>query len=367
VPHVYIEDIHRHEGEEVTLRGWVYNKRSSGKLHFLQVRDGTGILRCVMFKVDVPPEEFAAPDHLPQESSSSSPQCAPMHAPLGFELSVKHLEVVSLAGEYPITPKDHGVAFLLDHRHLWLRSARQHAIMRVRAEIIRACREYFDSRGFTLIDAPIFTPNACEGTTTLFETDYFDTKAYLTQSGQLYVEATAMALGRVYCFGPTFRAEKSKTRRHLTEFWMVVVAFMDLDGDMDLARTSIEFRCACSLTGAPSWSRSNVPSNRSSARASRFSYQLQRCRRSAQAEGRRDALGRRLAPTRRQFSRTPSTGRCSCIATRRLQSVLHEGRSERAGCRPLRRHAGSRWLRRDHRRRAARRRPGGAGEQARRA
>lgn len=241
---VYIEDIHRHEGEEVRLHGWLYNKRSSGKLHFLQVRDGTGVIQAVVFKGDVTPEEFEAADHLPQESSLivTGKVRADKRAPLGFELSVTHLEVVGRAGEYPITPKDHGVAFLLDHRHLWLRSSRQNAILRVRAEIIRACREYFDSRGFTLVDAPIFTPNACEGTTTLFETNYFDTKAYLTQSGQLYAEAAALAVGKAYCFGPTFRAEKSKTRRHLTEFWMVEpeVAFMDLDGDMDLAEDFVE-------------------------------------------------------------------------------------------------------------------------------
>jgi asparaginyl-tRNA synthetase len=244
VAHVYIEDIHRHEGQEVTLRGWLYNKRSSGKLHFLQVRDGTGTIQCVVFKGDVSAEEFAAADHLPQESSLAvtGDVRADARSPLGYELSVRHLEVVSRAGDYPITPKDHGVAFLLDHRHLWIRSARQHAVLRVRAEIIRACREYFDERGFTLVDAPIFTPNACEGTTSLFETDYFDTKAYLTQSGQLYAEAAAMAFGKAYCFGPTFRAEKSKTRRHLTEFWMIEpeVAFMDLAGDMDLAEDFVE-------------------------------------------------------------------------------------------------------------------------------
>jgi len=244
VARVYIEDIHRHEGEEVTLQGWLYNKRSSGKLHFLQVRDGTGTIQCVVFKGDVTPEEFAAADHLPQESSLAVTGTVRVdaRAPLGFELNVKRLEVVGRAAEYPITPKEHGVAFLLDHRHLWLRSARQHALLRVRAEIVRACREYFDGRGFTLVDAPIFTPNACEGTTTLFETDYFDDKAYLTQSGQLYVEAAAMAFGKVYCFGPTFRAEKSKTRRHLTEFWMVEpeVAFLDLAGDMDLAEDFVE-------------------------------------------------------------------------------------------------------------------------------
>ncbi|HUI24877.1 MAG TPA: asparagine--tRNA ligase [Candidatus Kryptonia bacterium] len=242
---VYIEDIAQHDGQEVTLCGWLYNKRSSGKLHFLQVRDGTGVLQCVVFKNDVSPEQFTLADHLTQESSLvvTGTIRADARAPLGFELSVRELQLVQRAQEYPITPKEHGVAFLLDHRHLWLRSARQHAILRVRSEIVRACRDYFDGKGFTLLDAPIFTPAACEGTSTLFETAYFDDKAYLTQSGQLYVEAGAMAFGKVYCFGPTFRAEKSKTRRHLTEFWMIEpeVAFMDLAGDMDLAEDFVVY------------------------------------------------------------------------------------------------------------------------------
>jgi len=238
-PWTYIEDIGQHEGKTVTLKGWLYNKRSSGKLHFLLVRDGTGVLQCVVFKKDVPEEQFALADHLPQESSIivTGSVRKDDRAPLGYELGVTNLEVVHQAEEYPITPKEHGVAFLLDHRHLWVRSARQHAVLRIRSEVVRACREYFDSRGFVLFDSPILTPAACEGTTTLFETPYFDEKAYLTQSGQLYVEAGALAFGKVYCFGPTFRAEKSKTRRHLMEFWMVEpeVAFMDLAGDMDLA------------------------------------------------------------------------------------------------------------------------------------
>ncbi len=238
-PWTYIEDIGQHEGRAVTLKGWLYNKRSSGKLHFLLVRDGTGILQCVVFKKDVPEAQFALADHLPQESSVvvTGVVRKDERAPLGFELGVTDLEVVHQAEEYPITPKEHGVAFLLDHRHLWVRSARQHAVLRIRAEVVRACREYFDQRGFVLFDSPILTPAACEGTTTLFETPYFDETAYLTQSGQLYLEAGAAAFGRVYCFGPTFRAEKSKTRRHLMEFWMVEpeVAFMDLAGDMDLA------------------------------------------------------------------------------------------------------------------------------------
>jgi asparaginyl-tRNA synthetase len=241
---VYIEDIAQHEGKDVTVRGWLYNKRSSGKLHFLQVRDGTGVLQCVVFKNDVPADQFARADHLTQESSLlvTGTVRADPRAPLGYELNVKDLQVTQMAEGYPITPKEHGVAFLLDHRHLWLRSARQHAILRVRSAVIRACRDYFDGKGFTLLDAPIFTPAACEGTTTLFATDYFGEQAYLTQSGQLYVEAGAMAFGKVYCFGPTFRAEKSKTRRHLTEFWMIEpeVAFMDLSSDMDLAEDFLE-------------------------------------------------------------------------------------------------------------------------------
>jgi asparaginyl-tRNA synthetase len=236
---VWVEDVHRHVESDVTLRGWLYGRRSSGKLHFLQVRDGTGTIQCVVFVKDVAPEVFERAGHVPQESSLevTGTVRADARSPLGFELAVKDVRVLQEASDYPITPKEHGPAFLLDHRHLWLRSSRQHAIMRVRASVARACRDYFDARGFTLIDAPIFTPAACEGTTTLFEVGYFDDKAYLTQSGQLYMEAGAMAFGKVYCFGPTFRAEKSKTRRHLTEFWMIEpeVAFADLDDDMALA------------------------------------------------------------------------------------------------------------------------------------
>jgi asparaginyl-tRNA synthetase len=237
---VYIEDIGQHLDQDVELRGWLYNKRSSGKLHFLQVRDGTAIIQCVVFHKDVPEETFRLADRLAQETALivQGRVRADKRSPLGFELGVTGLRVVAEpTGEYPISPKDHGTAFLMDHRHLWLRSRKQHALMRVRAEVVAAVRAYFDGRGFTLVDAPIFTPAACEGTSTLFEVPYFDQKAYLTQSGQLYMEAAAMALGKVYCFGPTFRAEKSKTRRHLTEFWMVEpeVAFMELDGDMDLA------------------------------------------------------------------------------------------------------------------------------------
>lgn len=239
-PTVYIQNLAAHVGETVTLKGWLYNKRSSGKLHFLELRDGTGIAQCVMAKQEVSPELFTATDRITQESSievTGQVKAHPKKAGV-FELSVSDLKLGSATiGEYPISPKEHGTDFLMDHRHLWLRSKRQHAIMRVRHTIIQAIRDYFDELDFTLVDAPIFTPNACEGTSTLFETDYHGDKAYLTQSGQLYMEAAAAAFGRAYCFGPTFRAEKSKTRRHLAEFWMVEpeVAYMDLEGDMELA------------------------------------------------------------------------------------------------------------------------------------
>jgi asparaginyl-tRNA synthetase len=249
---IYIADLGDHVGSDITIHGWLYNKRSSGKIKFLIVRDGTGLLQCVMVKGALSPEVFEQFGALTQESSlkiTGSIKEEP-RAPGGFEMEVKDLSVIHIAREYPITPKEHGVEFLMDRRHLWLRSTRQHAIMRVRHHIIKAIREYFDSNGFTLIDSPILTPNAVEGTTTLFETDYFDLgKAYLTQSGQLYAEAAAMAHGKVYCFGPTFRAEKSKTRRHLTEFWMVEpeVAFNDLNDNMDLAEDFLEFVVSSTL------------------------------------------------------------------------------------------------------------------------
>jgi asparaginyl-tRNA synthetase len=238
--HVYIEDIARHEGQAVSIRGWLANRRSSGKIHFLQLRDGSGFIQAVLSKSAVGDETFAKADHLSQESAVEVHGVvrADSRAPGGFEIDASGLTVVSRASEYPITPKEHGVDFLMDRRHLWIRSARQHAVLRVRHEVINAVRDYFNSRGFILADTPIFTPSACEGTTTLFPVQYFDDNtAYLTQSGQLYNEANAMALGRVYCFGPTFRAEKSKTRRHLTEFWMVEpeVAYASLDDVIVLA------------------------------------------------------------------------------------------------------------------------------------
>ena len=230
---VFIERIGEHIDETVTIKGWVYSKTGKGKLQFIVVRDGTGLLQCVVFQKAVTPEVFEGAKSLTQESSLivTGKVRADDRAPGGFELDVSDLQVVQIAEEYPITPKEHGIEFLMDHRHLWLRSSRQHAILRVRAEVIRAVRDWLDDHGFLNLDTPILTPAACEGTTTLFETDFFGEPAYLSQSGQLYNEANIMAFGRVYCFGPTFRAEKSKTRRHLLEFWMVEpeMAFADLD------------------------------------------------------------------------------------------------------------------------------------------
>jgi len=238
--HVYIEDIGKHEGQDVTIKGWLSNRRSSGKIHFLILRDGSGFIQGVMSKAAVGDEMFKAADHLSQETSVivTGTARADARAPSGYEIEVQHLEVVGESHDFPITPKEHGVDYLLDRRHLWIRSERQTAILRIRHEVINAVRDFFNARGFILTDTPIFTPAACEGTTTLFPVEYIDDqKAYLTQSGQLYLESTAMALGRVYSFGPTFRAEKSKTRRHLTEFWMVEpeVAYAGLDDVMDLA------------------------------------------------------------------------------------------------------------------------------------
>jgi asparaginyl-tRNA synthetase len=242
----YIEDISKHEGQEVTIKGWLHNKRSSGKIQFLIIRDGTGYIQGVVVANAVTPETFQQFERLTQESSIivHGKARADKRAPSGYELDVSSYEVAQVAQEYPITPKEHGVAFLMEKRHLWLRSTRQHAILRIRDEIIRAAEDFYHLEGFTRVDAPIFTPAACEGTTTLFETQYFDEgKAYLTQSGQLYSEAAAMALGKVFCFGPTFRAEKSKTRRHLTEFWMIEpeVAYATLDDIMELAERFVSF------------------------------------------------------------------------------------------------------------------------------
>ncbi len=244
----YIESVGKHVGEEVSIRGWLHNKRSSGKLRFLTLRDGSGYIQAVVFKKAVPEETFAIASDLTHESSIivTGTVREDERAPSGFELDVTGIEpvqIVSQEDEFPITPKEHGIEFLMDHRHLWIRSRRQRAILLIRHEIVRAVRDFLDDDGFTLCDTPVLTPAACEGTTSLFEVGYFDEQAYLTQSGQLYNEATAAALGKVYCFGPTFRAEKSKTRRHLTEFWMVEpeVAYATLEDMMDLSERFISF------------------------------------------------------------------------------------------------------------------------------
>ena len=248
-PLIRIEDASEFDGQTVRIRGWLHNLRRSGKILFPTFRDGTGFMQCVVVKAAVDPELFESGRHLTQESSVevTGELRKEERAPGGFEMEVSGLEIlqqVSAEDPFPITPKEHGVDFLMDHRHLWLRSRRQHAILRVRHAVIRAVRDFFDNNGFTLVDTPILTPAACEGTTTLFEVPYFDYgSAYLTQSGQLYNEATAAALGKTYCFGPTFRAEKSKTRRHLTEFWMVEpeMAHATIDDVMDLAEEFLEY------------------------------------------------------------------------------------------------------------------------------
>ncbi len=242
---VYISELAQHAGKRVRIKGWLAQKRSAGKIKFLVIRDGTGYLQCVAFKKDVLPELFDQCDRAPLESSVQVEGTVreDARAPGGFEMSIEGLQVLHEAGEYPIQPKEHGVEFLFDHRHLYLRSRTPQSVLRVRSEVIQACRDFFYERDFVLIDSPILTPAACEGTTTLFETDYFDKKAFLAQSGQLYLEPACMAFGKVYCFGPTFRAEKSKTRRHLTEFWMIEpeVAFLELPGLLELIEDFVSY------------------------------------------------------------------------------------------------------------------------------
>ncbi len=242
---VYIEDIANYKDQQIEIRGWLYNKRSSGKVRFLLIRDGTGILQATIFSPTKDHPLFEKFDKLTQESSLIVRGLVRQdkRAPGGYELNIEDIKILQISEDYPITPKAHGVPFLMEHRHLWLRSQKQHAILQIRAELIKAIRDFFDGRGFRLMDTPILTPSACEGTTTLFETEYFEQKAYLSQSGQLYNEATAMAFGKVYCFGPTFRAEKSKTRRHLIEFWMVEpeIAFATLDDVIELSQDLILF------------------------------------------------------------------------------------------------------------------------------
>ncbi len=242
---IRIKELPKHVGENVTIDGWLYNKRTSGKLQFPIVRDGSGYLQCVVFKKEVTEQTWAAADQATQESSVrvTGTVRAEERAPGGVELGVESFEILGSAGEYPISPKEHGTDFLMNHRHLWLRSSKQHAVLRIRNEVEKAIRDFFYDRDFVLIDSPILTANAAEGTSTLFETDYFGEKAYLSQSGQLYLEPAAAAFGRVYCFGPTFRAEKSKTRRHLMEFWMVEpeVAFLEFEGLQSLAEEFVSY------------------------------------------------------------------------------------------------------------------------------
>ena len=241
----YIADLSKFVGQKIELKGWDYNTRSSGKVKFLQLRDGTGEVQCIFFKGECDQECFDSFTEVTQESAVKviGTVREQPNKPGVFELGAESYKIIGSSVDYPITPKEHGTDYLMNHRHLWLRSPRQHAILRIRAKLVQSIRDFFDGQGFTLTDAPIFTPNACEGTTTLFETQYFDEKAYLSQSGQLYMEATSAAFGKSYCFGPTFRAEKSKTRRHLIEFWMVEpeVAFNDIYENMDLAEQFVEY------------------------------------------------------------------------------------------------------------------------------
>lgn len=242
-PHIYIESLEDHVDSDVVIKGWLYNKRSSGKIAFLELRDGTGRVQGVVVRGKVDDDVWNAADEIGQESSVivTGKVKADERAPSGVELTVSAIEVVQAVDGYPITPKEHGTEFLMDRRHLWLRSSQQHAVLRVRSKLQKICRDYFYERGYTLVDSPILTPLSVEGTTTLFATDYFGRPAYLTQSGQLYQEAGAMAFGKVFCFGPTFRAEKSKTRRHLTEFWMLEpeIAYATIDDVMEIAEDFI--------------------------------------------------------------------------------------------------------------------------------
>jgi len=242
---IYLSDIADYENQEATFNGWVYNTRSVGKIWFLILRDGTGMTQCVVTRDDTPSDIFCFEKSLTQESSVSVTGVVKKEPRSigGHEILVKNIVVHQVAEKYPITPKEHGTSFLMDHRHLWIRSKKQHAILKIRHQVVKACRDFLDNNGFILIDAPIFTANACEGTSNLFAVDYFERSAYLTQSGQLYSEATAASFGKVYCFGPTFRAEKSKTRRHLTEFWMVEpeMAYYNLDDNMNLAELFVEY------------------------------------------------------------------------------------------------------------------------------
>jgi len=245
VKNIYINDVSKYDGKKVLIRGWLYNKRSSGNIVFLLVRDGTGMLQCVVSKNNVDNKVFESVQKITQESSLivTGNVRKEERAIGGYELFINDIKILQIVSDYPITPKSHGVGFLMKNRHLWLRSKKQHAILKIRAEIIKDCREYLDKNGFINIDTPILTPAACEGTSTLFETKYFDQMAYLSQSGQLYNEATIMSFGKVYCYGPTFRAEKSKTRRHLMEFWMIEpeMAYFDWEDNIEVQEEFVTY------------------------------------------------------------------------------------------------------------------------------
>ena len=358
----YINGIAAHEGREVTLRGWLHNRRSSGRIHFLTVRDGTGFIQAVMSKAAVGADVFRQADHLGQETAIRIRGLvrADARAPGGYEIDVAHLEQVGPSQNYPITPKEHGVEYLLDHRHLWLRSERQQAILRIRHEVIDCIRTFFNERGFVLVDTPILTPAACEGTTTLFPVPYFDdATAFLTQSGQLYNEANAMALGRVYCFGPTFRAEKSKTRRHLTEFWMVEpeMAYAALDEVIVLAEALVAAVIGRVLDTRRRelavLERDTAPLERVRTPFPRVSYDeaveiLRQRGLPFEWGGDFGSPGRDGA--RRAFR---SAGYRPPLPGGR-EGLLHEGRSGAAGGVAFGRRAGAGGVRRDHRRRTAR-------------
>ena len=366
-PVVEIRRVSEYAGQEVILQGWLYNLRESGKLLFPLFRDGTGIIQGVVVKSAVPPEVFDAVRGLTQESSVrvTGKVRADKRAPGGFELDVSNVEVlqrIPAETPYPITPKDHGIEFLMDHRHLWLRSTRQRAILGVRHEIIKAVRDFFDDRGFTLVDTPIFTPAACEGTTTLFEVNYFDDKAYLTQSGQLYNEAAAMAVGKTYCFGPTFRAEKSKTRRHLTEFWMVEpeVAFAHLDDAMTLGEELVAFVVGRVLEKRRPELQTleRKIENLEKIKLPFPAPELRRGREDPPGQGKRNPVGRRL----RRHGRNAAVGGLRKAPPGASLSQPGEGfymapDPGAPGSGAVRGHARSRRLRRNHRRRRAPGRP----------
>ena len=368
-----IQDIAKHEGQPVTIHGWLHNRRSSGKIHFLQVRDGSGFIQAVMSKAAVGDEVFKSADHLSQETSLSVSGTvrADARAPGGFEIDVTGIEVHGPSSDYPITPKEHGVDYLLDRRHLWIRSPRQQAILRVRHEVINAVRDYFNSRDFILCDTPIFTPAACEGTSTLFPVQYFeDTTAYLTQSGQLYNEANAMALGKVYCFGPTFRAEKSKTRRHLTEFWMVEpeMAYANLDDVIALAE-GLVVEVVGRVLDRRRAELKVIERDTSKLEAVTGALPARDLRRSGEdPDGQGAALRVRRRPWRDRRDRPLRAVRSSGVRDALSgggEGVLHEAGRRAAGQGLVRRRARAGGLRRDHRRRPAHRRlrPAGAADQ----